>query len=460
MQTPRTLPFVFLLALLAVTACSAVQAAPNADSSDIPTSGAWIGTAVREEAVIKRCGEMASYGARFTWMTMNWAQVEPRRGQFNWAKLDPYVDAAHSCGLDIGVHVMSNAPWAVLPAPTNVKGTSPSTFPKDLNDYYEFVFQLAKHYSGKISRYSIENEAHADGFYFSGTTDQYLTMLQTAHRAVKAADPDALVEDAGMSSSGIAIWLAADLAKRGETAEATEFLKGYFPDPRAVRGEITLPNAPADWNRILNSPAIRRVVDWGEMLFSHPEAYDVLQLHFYAPPEYLPRVTQWVHQQLRARGADKPIEFWEMGYRARSDDSYDPAAHARNDVQLLTQALGQGAQRAVIFQFTDYAAPYGGDMGLVAATGPRPAAEAFRVTAEKLNGIVDSVQLDLGEGVWAYRFDKPEGSVYVLWSTTPATVSLPLSATSVTITDIVGTVSTADPHALSISESPLFIEVK
>jgi hypothetical protein len=451
--------FMLLILLLALSACSTptIIFTPSPAQVASLTSGRLVGSVVREETVPQKCGEMSDYGARFTWMTMNWAQAEPRHGQFNWQKLDPYIEAAHACGLDIGVHVMSNAPWAVLPVPPDAKGQSPSTPPKELNEYYDFVFNLARHYQGRISRYSIENEAHAYGAYYAGSPEQYLQMLQVARRAIHAADPTALVEDAGMSSSGIAIWLLSDMLKRGELTQATDLYKGYFPNSPAAHGLRSMPSTPEQAAKLLNDPGIQRVIEWGNLLFSHPEAYDVLQLHYYAPPEYLPIALAWVRGQLQVHGTAKPIEMWEMGYRAPSAATYDPQAHAENDAKLLTIALEEGASRAVIFQFTDYAAPYSGDMGLVTASGPRPAAQAFRVVAEQLNGTTDSARLDLGPGIWGYRFTREGRETFIVWSTTPTTVQIPGKAVQVLVTDISGNSTRANSRAVAVGVSPIFV---
>lgn len=49
------------------------------------------------------------------------------------------------------------------------------------------------------------------------------------------------------------------------------------------------------------------------------------------------------------------------------------------------------------------------------ASDPRPAFYALQLTVEMLEGFTAVTQLDLGAGVWAYQFERPQGPVWVMW---------------------------------------------
>ena len=75
----------------------------------------------------------------------------------------------------------------------------------------------------------------------------------------------------------------------------------------------------------------------------------------------------------------------------------------------------------------------------------------------QLSGYQSAKPLDLGAGVWAYRFATPRGDVYVVWAKESTTVRLPLAVAQVTVTDVSGGTTTADPAVLPVGASPIFI---
>ena len=420
-----------------------------------------LGSYVRPQDIPEYCEQLQQYHVRFTWMQAPWSLIEPEKGHFRWETADEVLQAALDCGLEVGVHVHARSDWATLPTPPFRGRTAPSTPPKDMDDYYNFLYTLASHYKGKVSRYSIEEEAHAEGVYFAGTPEQYMQMLETAHRAIHDADPDAIVQDSGLSSSAIGALYGHHLMEAGKIAEASQFLKKWYLHyaPTRSKGESFLFDSEADLQALFAHDQVQRLLTWVELLWSeHADDYDVQQIHYFGPWDAMPEMLDWLHSEMKARGTDKPIEFWEFGYGWDDLRTYDPQLHARDEAKLMAMAIGEGVLRALSWQFTDYVAR-NGHPGLVTDRGPRPAAQSFGVTAEKLNGTTQSARLDLGQGVWAYRYEKGTGTVFVLWSTEPTTVSLPVGAANVILTDITGQTRVADPTALEVGISPIFVEI-
>ncbi len=429
----------------------------------VPVAGAGvprlIGTYVPPNDFSNYCQQMRSYGAGFTWVAIPWDGIEPLPGVYRWNRADQVVMAMHNCGFDIGVHVLSRHPLLTQPVPNIPTKDIASMPPLDMNSYYDFVFQLAKHYKGIISRYSIENEAHASSNWPS-SPESYFQLLATAYRAVHAADPNALVEDSALSSSGLGVLLANDMWQAGKKQEATDFLHTYYAHyaPKAGGGEPIVVNNEQDLQALLAMPEVQRLIAWAPMLFANHQYYDVEQLHYFGPWQDLPMVMGWVHDHLKAQGDDKPLDLWEMGYGWTDVKTYDPQTHARDEPKYLATAIGEGGLRALSWLFTDFAFQAEGHPGLTTASGPRPAAESFKLTAEKLNGTTNSQRLSLGPGLWGYRFDKPGGTVYVLWGDQAGKINLGINAASVRVTDITGQVTNASPDALNVSDSPIFVE--
>ncbi len=439
-------------------------ASTAAPTVPVPVSGGparLIGTYVPPLDAPKYCQEMASYDARFTWTAIPWDGIEPAKGVFVWKRADQIIMALHNCGFDIGIHILSRNAWATQPVPNIPSKAIASMPPKDMNEYYNFVFQLASHYKGIISRYSIENEAHASSNWPS-SPESYFQMLAVAYRAIHAADPNAIVEDSAISSSGLGVLYANDLLKAGKKQEAIDFLHNYFAtfSPPAGHGEPITVNSEQDMNNLLNQPEVQRLLAWAPMLFDDNKYYDVEQLHYFGPWSDLPAIMGWVHSQLKARGTDKPLELWEMGYAWTNVNTFDPKAQARDVPKYMAVAIGEGGLRALSWLFTDIAFQAEGHPGLIGPNGPRPAAESFKVVANALNSTTNSERLSLGAGVWGYRYDKSSGSVYALWSDQPTKIKLPIPASSVTVTDITGKVTTANPDSLDVSDSPIFVTAK
>jgi hypothetical protein len=465
--TPKIMP-------AEISTASAVPATSVPGSSETQTAPAQVtpivvpgggdyrllGSYVRPQDIGAYCQQMQTYSVRFIWMQVPWSLIEPQKGRFEWDQADRILQDALDCGLDIGVHVHARSKWATLPTPPFLGRTAPSTPPTNMDDYYNFLFTLANRYKGKVSRYSIEEEAHAAGVYFAGTPEQYMEMLATANRAIHDADPDAIVQDSGLSSSAVGALYGHSLMESGKTTEASEFLRTWYQQyaPTRAKGESFSFDSEAGLQAFFSHDQVKRLLTWVDLLWSeHSDDYDVQQIHYFGPWEVMPDILDWLHSELAARGSDKPIEFWEFGYGWDDEETYDPAAHAQDEAKYMAMAIGEGVLRALSWQFTDYAA-FNGHPGLVTATGPRPAAQAFGVTAQKLNGTTNSARLDLGPGVWAYRYEKDTGLVYVLWSEAPVRVSLPTDRESMTVTDITGQTRIADPSTLEVGTSPIFVE--
>jgi hypothetical protein len=76
--------------------------------------------------------------------------------------------------------------------------------PENLEDFATFLQALATRYKGKIAAYQVWNEPNLAREWCDEAPDpeQYAKMLQTAYKAIKAGDPNALVISAGLSPTG------------------------------------------------------------------------------------------------------------------------------------------------------------------------------------------------------------------------------------------------------------------
>jgi len=227
--------------------------------------------------------------------------------------------------------------------------------------------------------------------------------------------------------------------------------KGAFSQFLPIENETQLQAMFAD-------PMVQKTIQISDARFKeYCDYYDVFQLHDYQGWETMKEVYDWIQEQMRANDCIKPIQAWEIGYGLDANLPYDVNEHARNVVKILTISAAEGAETIIYFPLSDrgsYA------RGLLSKDGTVGApATAYQVTVSKLANVVSAKRLDLGNGVWAYKFGRRSGGeLFVLWSTTPKTIALPLSASQVTVTDRTGHTKYLPPSELLVGTDPIFVE--
>ncbi|NOU69424.1 hypothetical protein GC096_36000 [Paenibacillus sp. LMG 31461] len=149
-------------------------------------------------------------GEPFTWFN-----IETVPGVFDWSDSDQYVANMKAAGLDI-LPVLGYPPtWAAdpnLPAieilnKDSGKGSlRPDRWkPRSMEEWGNYVYQIVNRYKNDIKHWEIWNEVNFqppnNPAAFSGTTADYLEMLNVAYQKAKEADPDSLVLTSGFSDN-------------------------------------------------------------------------------------------------------------------------------------------------------------------------------------------------------------------------------------------------------------------
>lgn len=131
--------------------------------------------------------QVRDLGADFTKVYLIWQQVEPERGRFDWTAVDAFVGQLHSPEEGL-ISIFSSSQWATA-TPSAMLPPSPA---KNLDDYYHFVFETVKHCQGRVRYW--QNDAEPNNpMYWAGTKEAFVAQLKVFHRAVKDADPNAIV---------------------------------------------------------------------------------------------------------------------------------------------------------------------------------------------------------------------------------------------------------------------------
>jgi hypothetical protein len=328
-------------------------------------------------------------GMRINRTQLSWRDVEPEPGVWTWEakdiELQPFVDK--------GFHL-----HAILTLPPDWAKANPNgLMPRNLNlpwDHPEnywgrFAYATAEHFRGRIHSYEIWNEPDAE--YWEGSAAEYYQLLRTAYQAIKAADPNAIVVMAGM-----ALYLEPD----------------FFPE--VVRLAREDPEGPA-----------------------HNHFFDAVSLHIYADAERIYHEVRNARALLDGLGlfnqtiwvTETQIPLWgEGGGPGEPNTGYATAEEAGwYVVESMANALAGGAERVMIFRFTDerIAVPF----GLIRNDGSlRPGYTAFKVGATFFADTVEATREENGDLVIVRMTKENGGRVTVFWTRSGHAARFPVEA--------------------------------
>lgn len=145
-----------------------------------------------------------------------WRDLEPRKGEWHFELLDKDVALAKQHNVEILMPLGTVPTWASA-RPEEKGGYNPGSAaePKSLNEWRDYVGRVAARYKGSIRNYEIWNEPNQKAFY-TGDTQQLVTLTCEASQLIKEASPDNLVISPSPTDGpkGIA-WLQDFLAHGG-----------------------------------------------------------------------------------------------------------------------------------------------------------------------------------------------------------------------------------------------------
>ncbi len=165
---------------------------------------------------------------------VTWPDLEPNKGQWQFELLDRYVSLAQQHGTRMLLPLGMTPGWAsARPKPT--------AEPKNIEDWRNYVRIVVSRYKGRIRAYEIWNEPNLTDFW-TGTTDQMLTLTKEASQIIHTLDPQAIVVSPAPTTRYGILWLA-------------EFLKnggGQFVDVIGFHFYVT-PGSPEDLVPLIQS---------------------------------------------------------------------------------------------------------------------------------------------------------------------------------------------------------------
>lgn len=152
-----------------------------------------------------------------------WNEIEKTQGNYEWEQLDDSVRQAHSLGINLLITIWPYADWdqsichSDLPAtPDPFGGILPEQkgIPCDWQSYQKFLKALVERYDGDgqedmpglihpVNYFEIGNEPEMGDYntFFQGSPSEYALLLKKSSEAIRQANPNARILNAGIASS-------------------------------------------------------------------------------------------------------------------------------------------------------------------------------------------------------------------------------------------------------------------
>ena len=172
---------------------------------------------------------LAAAGVTWVRIDLGWNDFEPGRGKLNESyvrTVDAAVTAAQAHGLEVDATLLNTPGWANRGQAENVAPTHPS-------DYAWLAGWAAGHFAGRINAWEIWNEEDNSTFWNPPDPARYAALLKVAYRAIKAADPAAIVVLGGLTYNDTSF--LASLYSHGSRGSfdivATHPYEGYSDNP-------------------------------------------------------------------------------------------------------------------------------------------------------------------------------------------------------------------------------------
>lgn len=402
--------------------------------------------------------EMKEAGVEIVREWINWKEIEPTEGRYNWSEMDRRVQAANQVGIEILGFFVYMPDWAKKDAqkvpmkqradpkpmkkkpglkPKMSKKAKASDFcePKDINDFRRFARAIAERYDGRhghgeIKYIEILNEVTVPDFFeFKNPNNSYEMWLINGYEGVKTGNPEAKV------------------------------LIGGFVDPLGFKHTSVKP----EMDKFINS-----------MLADYNRYFDIVSFHSYSwDAEGLRASAQYIKERMRAHNLNKPMWITETATALPPGENIDLQNRMASDlVKRYAIALGEGVQSIFWYTFigtpTQGESPYGSGIKMLGlgwdfpkklkfarTFHPRQAYHTYKLMTSKLKGFKSVEKVSDTQ----YRFTfADKGPVYVLWR---GMESYPLPQGlngKVLVTDYKGNVETREAHGIVLTENPIFVE--
>jgi GH35 family endo-1,4-beta-xylanase len=338
---------------------------------------------------------------------VKWYELEPRKNEFHFERLDEYVAIAQEKHVKVLLPLVGTPSWASA-RPTEAKsGNPPGTAaePADMDDWRNFVRTVATRYKGKIEAYEIWNEPNEDNFW-TGKVEQLVDMTREAFQIIKSVDPNALV----------------------------------------VSPSCTVESGPQYLDGFLNKGGGKFV--------------DGIGYHFYVrskPPEAIVDIATRLKEILLANHVDKPIWNTESGWadpKPFPSDELGAAYVAR----ALTLAWAAGVSRFYWYAWDNHSFVTLQMVDMDDMT-KKPASKAYTAIHQWLAGAVVHSCESNSTNNWTCELEREGKRQWMVWNTNgPAEFSVPADWHASFETPLLGSKEKLKDEKIQIGLAPILLE--
>lgn len=271
-------------------------------------------------------------GIQLIRIDINWYEVEPEKGKYNWERIDEVVRLAVERNIEILAVLAYTPRWA-----NGGKGINYP--PDDVEDWKRFVSRAVRRYKNKIKYWNLWNEPNVEKFW--------------------ALDAEAYV--------------------RRILNPGAEAIKLVWPEAVLVGPEVTyLRSIPRTWNMWMRQILRKGGAKWFDIISMHiyksegPE--EIFKIIFEGYPEEL---TPSIVELLEEEGVDnKPFWITETGWSTTSVTEKTQARFYRGFLRRMKNNLFPHA--VVFYEIIDDPSPGVGKYGILRADySKKPAYDAY-----------------------------------------------------------------------------------
>src|ERR1700756_1873869 len=142
-----------------------------------------------------------------------WPDIEPHRDEWNFERLDKYLDLAEEHHVGVLLVLGLTPEWAsTRPKEKSAYKPGFAAEPKNLDDWRFYIRTVAQRYKGRIQAYEIWNEPDIRQTW-TGSVDEMVELTRIASEVIRGIDPEALLVSPSTTSEGGLKWLAEVLKK-------------------------------------------------------------------------------------------------------------------------------------------------------------------------------------------------------------------------------------------------------
>lgn len=387
----------------------------------------------------------------FTKVCFTWQQLESRKGEYKWAIFDNLLKQIQH-GDEVLISVRTSSLWDARPIESKA--------------YYNFIYNLVKRARGRIKFWQNED----------GAKEDYVGVLKIFYKAVKDAQPDAIVV------AGEAFF--DDIFKAG---------RDYF-DVFDIKLYGDIYNIPYRVDRVkekMRHYGFQKPVISSEYGGPTPEQIPeskILSVKFnqfkqeFGLSQAAEKLWEWAAAEKKKGRLSPQAEMFLSGASPDLEKKRD-RIECRDITQRLILGLSSGVKRFLLWDLSstwDSHPKYGtnplfGKLRLMSNDFSQkyPAYYAYQRMSKKLKGVVsvERVKLD-NDRIYLFEVTKKDGTkLYVIWEKRdyflgegqpPTAFQFPTAFSRALITDVFGReeikTDTKCTLLLEITDTPLFIE--